>query len=94
MNAKKMPRRLGRPKTRAAASTEALAGLDPASCNPRRVLQTIALDASAPPTARVQACRALLALERDASRSPPDVGLSEVAERAVALMTAGRDRAH
>src|SRR5690348_9352518 len=51
----------GRP-SRAVASAKALAALavDPASVDPRAILAKIAADTSAPATARVAACRALL----------------------------------
>lgn len=52
----------GRP-TRAAASAKALAALaiDPSTIDPRTILATIAADPSAAATARVAACRVLLA---------------------------------
>lgn len=60
---RKKPKRLkspGRP-SRAEASAKALVGVDLAAINPREILLTIAANTSAPATARVQACRALLA---------------------------------
>ena len=61
----KTTKRRGRP-TRADASAKALqalaaAGLDPTKVDPRLILQLIASDSSLPATARVAACRALLA---------------------------------
>jgi hypothetical protein len=57
----------GRP-TRAAASAKALESIDLATINAREVLLTIAADSSAPATARVQACRALL--QGDPAKQP------------------------
>jgi hypothetical protein len=59
----------GRP-TRAAASAKALESIDLATINAREVLLTIAADTSAPATARVAACRALLA---DGGKAAPAV---------------------
>src|SRR5271157_1595727 len=61
----KRPRKIGRP-TRKAASAAALrtlvqAGVDPSAIDPRKILASIAADASSPASARVAACRALLA---------------------------------
>jgi hypothetical protein len=63
-------KRKGRP-SRATASARALAALkiDPASIDPRQVLQAIAADTSAPATARVSACKALLGTPDDAAKS-------------------------
>jgi hypothetical protein len=60
----KKPRKKGRP-TRAEASAKALkaliaAGVDPMSVDPERILASIAIDAAAPASARVSACRELL----------------------------------
>jgi hypothetical protein len=54
----------GRP-SRAAASAKALRGIDPAAIDLVMVLRTIAADRSAPASARVNACRTLLALPGD-----------------------------
>jgi hypothetical protein len=59
----------GRPK-RAEATAKALEGFDPADVDPRLVLLKIAADTSAPATARVAACRALL--QQNAPKSPAD----------------------
>src|SRR5262245_26801353 len=68
---------LGRPR-RAEASTKAMAalaaaGIDAATVDPRLILQSIAADPSAPATARVAACRALLqaSAANDAENSRP-----------------------
>jgi hypothetical protein len=58
-------RKRGRPN-RAEASRRALsllleAGIDPDTINPRAILAAIAADSSAPASARVSACRALIA---------------------------------
>jgi hypothetical protein len=55
----KKSQKRGRP-SRAAASAKALADVDLSAIDPRTVLLTIAADTSAPATARVAACRALL----------------------------------
>src|SRR5205823_11913859 len=60
-------RPMGRPPVRAAASALALAGIDTTACDPREVLRSIALDASAPHSARVQAAKALLLDEKPAN---------------------------
>jgi hypothetical protein len=57
-------RKRGRP-SRADASKRALlallqAGIDPETINPRSILASIAADTSAPASARVSACRALM----------------------------------
>lgn len=84
MAAKKRLRR-GRP-TRAdtAKRVEALlrdAGIDPTEIDPRRILASIAADVSAPASARVQACRALLT---KAPSDPEDDDL--LTARAIKLM--------
>ncbi|HUK07781.1 MAG TPA: hypothetical protein VLX09_07950 [Stellaceae bacterium] len=58
-------RKRGRP-SRKIASEKALAGVDLSKVEPRAVLAAIAADVSAPATARVAACRALLLLEQPA----------------------------
>ena len=64
--------RRGRPP-RAEASRKALENVNLAEVNPREVLLTIAADASAPSTARVAACRALLAQpEKKGGEAAPD----------------------
>src|SRR6516165_4237166 len=66
----------GRP-SRAEATAKALAalGIDPASIDPRAVLAAIAADRSAPATARVAACKALLAHQQPAGEpDKPGVG--------------------
>ena len=82
-------KRKGRP-SRAVASAKALAALqiDPASVDPRAVLQSIAADTSAPATARVGACRALLAKPEEAE--PEDAAADAVTKLALRLLGAKR----
>lgn len=57
----KSPKKRGRGRpTRAEASAAALANIDVSTVDPRAILSAIAADPSAPATARVGACRALL----------------------------------
>ena len=59
-------RRPGRPsKSEELAQVLAELGVDPALIDPRRVLASIAADADAPASARVAACKALLARDPD-----------------------------
>ncbi len=82
-NPKRKPRknRGGRP-TRAQASAKALAALavDPASIDPRSILASIAADVAAPSTARVAACRALIA-GNDGEDSKPEDSVTALALR-------------
>jgi hypothetical protein len=78
----------GRP-SRAIASAKALAalGVGPATIDPRWILASIAADASAPASARVAACRVLLA----ASPKAPDRGeVDKTLARAITLLQQGR----
>jgi hypothetical protein len=85
----------GRP-TRAEALRKAIAavGVDPDLVDPKRVLAGIAVDETAPPTARVAAAKALLAANV-AQLPPVHVAPEEVPEddvlsrRALALMALG-----
>lgn len=84
----------GRP-SRAEASKKALealaaAGVDPATVDPRRILESIAADTSAPASARVQACRALLA-DRD-PEDPKGRADSKLNARALAIMAPAAGR--
>jgi hypothetical protein len=74
----------GRP-TREEASRKALERLavDPATIDPRAILAAIAADASAPASARVSACRALLAPPADGADARAGDDLSR---RALALL--------
>lgn len=83
-------RRRGRP-TRAEASAKYLAEItvDPATIDPRAILASIACDATAPASARVQACRVLL-LEQKGDSDEPLARGDEMTRRALALMAAGR----
>ena len=76
--------RRGRP-TRAEASEKALAGVDADKIDPRAILERIAADTSAPATARVAACKALLAQpEQD-----PEAGRDPVTDLALKLLKRG-----
>jgi hypothetical protein len=88
----------GRPnRSEALRRRIAEAGVDPALVDPRKLLAAIALDATAPATARVQACKALLAaqaglpppIEIDPDEVPED---DAVTRRALALMSAANNR--
>ena len=79
----KSRRKTGRP-TRAQASAKALANVDLSSVDPRLVLLQIAADATAPATARVQACRALLA--QAATKEPTGTDADPVTELALKLL--------
>jgi hypothetical protein len=62
-------------------------GADAGDFDAITILQSIALDCAVPASARVQACKILLELDRDGSGQPID----PVSERALALMDgAGR----
>ena len=77
---------MGRPPVRAAASALALTGIDTTACDPREVLRRIALDASAPHSARVQAAKALLLDEKPANPMKIRASNSKVVERAIHIM--------
>jgi len=93
LNPEKPRRRRGRP-TREEEVRRALAeiGVDPALIDPRRVLASIAVNRSMPPTARVAACKALLG-QRDQEPAEDSAAGSDVAQRAIRLMAAAR-KAH
>jgi hypothetical protein len=78
------PKRKGGRPLRAEASAKALRGLDLTAIDPVAILRQIAADSSAPASARVQACRALLGVQgQPAERSGGD---SRINERAIAMM--------
>jgi hypothetical protein len=83
-------RRRGRP-TREEEMRHALAelGIDPALVDPLRVLASIAANRSMPPTARVAACKALLAArDQDSAHASAVVG-DAISVRAQELLAAG-----
>jgi hypothetical protein len=87
----KSSRRRGRP-TREEEMRHALAelGIDPALVDPLRVLASIAANRSMPPTARVAACKALLAA-RDQGPAEASVVVGDaVSVRAQELLAARR----
>jgi hypothetical protein len=79
----------GRP-SRAEATAKALAalGIDPASIDPRAVLAAIAADSSAPASARVAACKALLTHQPAGEPDKPGVGdpPDELTQRALQIL--------
>jgi hypothetical protein len=85
---------MGRPPVRAAASALALAGIDTTACDPREVLRSIALDASAPHSARVQAAKALLLDEKSANPMKTRASNSKVVERAIHILAENGARSH
>jgi hypothetical protein len=87
----KSPRRPGRPsKEEEVRQALAEAGCDPTAIDPLRILASIAVNRSMPPTARVAACRALIAA-RDPERSVTSAGVGDaVSARAQELLAARR----
>jgi hypothetical protein len=81
----------GRP-SRAEASRKALLGVDLAAVNPTEILRAIAADRSAPASARVAACKALLGV-KDQDPAEGSAAAGDVAARAIRLMAA-RKAAH
>ena len=79
------PRR-GRPP-RAEASAKALARVDWSQFDPVEVLRRIAADTSAPASARVAACRALIAAEA-APGDGEDAAPDSISRRALQIMAA------
>jgi hypothetical protein len=62
-------------------------GVDPQTVDPLAVLASIMMDATLPASARVQAARALIAA-RDQGPAENSAAASDVAARAIRLMTA------
>jgi hypothetical protein len=87
----KSPRRRGRPsKEEEVRRALAEAGCDPMAIDPLRILAAIAVNRSMPPTARVSACRALIAA-RDPERSEASAVVGDaVSVRAQELLAARR----
>jgi|SRR4051812_13052204 hypothetical protein len=86
------PRPKGGRPSRAEASTKALFGIDLTTCDPLAILRAIAADLSAPASARVAACRALIAA-RDQAHEGSDAltaGSDAVSVRAQQLLAARR----
>jgi hypothetical protein len=81
------PKRKGGRPTRAEATAKALAaiGVDPTTIDPMSILAAIAADPSAPASARVQACKALIAA-RDPERAEDPGGDTRINARAAAMM--------
>lgn len=86
----------GRPTREEAERRRILsAGVDPALVDPRRILAAIALDGATPATARVQACKVLIATSAGSPLVPgvpladepaEDEATDELTRRALALM--------
>lgn len=87
----KARRRPGRPsKAEEMRRALAEAGVDPTAIDPLRILAAIAVNRSMPPTARVAACRALIAA-RDPERSEASAVVGDaVSVRAQELLAARR----
>jgi hypothetical protein len=78
------PKRKGGRPSRAEASAKALLGVDLTAIDPVAILRQIAADGSAPASARVQACKALLHVQDQAVGDSG--GDSRVNTRAAELM--------
>jgi len=79
------PKRKGGRPSRAEASVKALRGLDLTAIDPVAILREIAADLSAPASARVAACKALLDVQdQDPAENPG--GDTRINARAVAMM--------
>src|SRR5258708_26569534 len=89
----KSPRPRGRPsKEEEVRQVLAEAGCDPTAIDPLRILASIAVNRSMPPTARVAACRGLIAArypERSEASAAAAAG-DAVTERAQQLLAARR----
>jgi len=79
------PKRKGGRPSRAEASAKALRGLDLTAIDPVAILREIAADLSAPATARVAACKALLDVQDQDPAEDPG-GDTRINMRAAAMM--------
>jgi hypothetical protein len=79
------PKRKGGRPSRAEASAKALRGLDLTAIDPVAILREIAADLSAPATARVAACKALLDVQ-DQDPAEDSGGDTRINMRAAAMM--------
>jgi hypothetical protein len=86
---RKLRRRGGRP-SRAEASAKALRGLDLTAVDPVAILRAIAADHSAPASARVAACRALIAARAPDGPDESATGGDPISARAQQLLAARR----
>jgi hypothetical protein len=70
-------------------------GIDPATIDPRRILAQIAADAAVPASARVAACKALMA-DADAAPKEPDDrdSMDPASTRAIAMLAASTRALH
>ena len=79
------PKRKGGRPSRAAATAKALSGLDLTAIDPVTILRAIAADLSAPASARVAACKALLDVQ-DQDPAEDSGGDTRINARAAAMM--------
>jgi len=79
------PKRKGGRPSRASASAKALLGVDLTAVDPVGILRAIAADLSAPASARVAACKALLDVQ-DQDPAENSGGDTRINARAVAMM--------
>lgn len=59
-------------------------------CDPTAILEEIANDPEAPATARVAACKALVAIKKAAASKKPETPTDAVTERALRLLKGGK----
>jgi hypothetical protein len=84
-------RRRGRPtRQEEVRRTLAELGVDPALIDPRRILASIAGDADAPASARVAACKTLLAVRDQDPAEDSAVAGDAISVRALQLLAARR----
>jgi hypothetical protein len=84
----------GRPsKEEELRRTLAEIGVDPTWVDPLRILAAIAVNGKMPPTARVAACKALLAVKDQDPAEDASAAVGDVAARAIRLMADAR-KAH
>jgi hypothetical protein len=84
------PKRKGGRPSRAEASAKALLGVDLAAVDPVAILRAIAADLSAPASARVAACRALIAARASDGPDGSAVAGDAISVRAQQLLAARR----
>ena len=88
---KKPNKTRGRP-TRKVASKKALSGVNVRTIDPVSILQSIAADDSAPASARVAACKALIVADVARGKSPQDdnSGGDAVSRHALRILQGGK----
>jgi hypothetical protein len=87
---RRKPKRKGGRPSRAEASAKALLGVDLAAVDPVAILRAIAADLSAPASARVAACRALIAARASDGPDGSAVAGDAISVRAQQLLAARR----